>query len=496
MTRDEVEIVVVGGGAAGCVVARRLAERGRSVELLEAGPDPGTDAGPALLDGWRNPTGPEWTADWGLQSEPDAAGNAMNLRRGRLLGGTSWLTRFAVRGHPADFDAWAGRGNAGWRFEDVLPALRRLETDADFGDASWHGDAGPVTINRYRGYRRSAIHDAAVDAFADLGFPTVDDHNAPGAVGVGPMPMSTRDGRRVTTLQAYLQREGPPASLTIRADRQVDRVLIEGGRALGVRLVDGSLVRGDLVILCAGTYGSPPLLMRSGVGPGAHLAEMGIDIVVDLPGVGGNLADHPGTDLDVGFSGDATCEAPRHTIATWRSRTQPADAPPDLMFWLGEPSEGDGRFYLDPVLLKPESRGSVRLRSGDPRDPPRITLPGLRSARDIDRLMEGYELGLAIANQPAIRALAADPAPPTPSNRAELRERVVTGAYSLPHVVGTCRMGPSPDSGDVVDAAGRVHGVDGLRVIDASVIPHAPSGFPHLVTIMVAEHLADRVPVP
>jgi choline dehydrogenase len=493
---ETAEVAIVGGGAAGCVLARRLADRGWSVMLLEAGPDPRTDAGPALLDGWRNPTGPEWTADWGLQSEPDAAGSTVKLRRGRLLGGTSWLARFAVRGHPADFGAWAARGNTGWSFDDVLPSFRRLEADAEFGDAPWHGDAGPMAINRYRSFGRSAIHDAAVEAFADLGFPTVDDHNAPGAVGVGPMPMSTRDGRRVTTLQAYLQREPPPASLTIRADRPVDRVLIEGGRALGVRLVDGSVVRADLVILCAGTYGSPPLLMRSGVGPGAHLAEIGIDVVVDLPGVGGNLADHPGTDLDVGFSGDATCEAPRHTIATWRSRSQPADASPDLMFWVGEPSEGDGRFYLDPVLLKPESRGSVRLRSADPQDAPRITLPGLVSGRDIDRLMEGYERGLAIASHPAIRALAADPAPSPPSDLAELRERVVTGAYSLPHVVGTCRMGPSPEAGDVVDHAGQVHGVEGLRVIDASVIPDAPSGFPHLVTIMVAEHLADRVRVP
>ena len=217
---------------------------------------------------------------------------------------------------------------------------------------------------------------------------------------------------------------------------------------------------------------------------------MGIDVVVDLHGVGENLADHPGVDLDAGFSGDAACEALRHTIATLRSRSQPADGPPDLMFWVHEPSEDDGRLYLDPILLKPESRGAVRLRSADPVDPPRIFLPGLRAERDVDRLVEGYELGVAIANHPAIRALAQEPAPTTPSRAAKLRELVVTSAYSLPHVVGTCRMGPSPDAGDVVDAAGRVHGVDGLRVIDASVIPDAPSGFPHLVTIMVAEHLA------
>jgi len=360
------EVVVVGGGGAGCVVARQLAEGGQSVVLLEAGPDLGANVGPALLGGWRNPQGSEWTTDWGYESEPGADGKPAKLRRGKLLGGTSWLTRFAVRGHPADFDAWAARGNPGWSFDEVLPAFRRLEADADFGDQPWHGNAGPMAINRYATQGRSAVHDAAVEALGDLGFPTVEDHNAPGAVGAGPMPMSTHDGRRHTTLQAYLQREAPPATLKIRPDRQVDRVLMEGGRARGVRLVDGTEIVAESVILSAGSYGSPPLLMRSGIGPAAHLKEMGIEVVVDLPGLGKNLADHPGVDLDAGFNGDAACEALRHTIATFRSQSQPADEPPDLMFWVHEPSEVDGRLYLDPILLKPESRGSVRLRSADP----------------------------------------------------------------------------------------------------------------------------------
>jgi choline dehydrogenase len=493
VSRDPVDVVIVRGGAAGCVLAGRLAERGWSVLLLEAGPDLGSGVGPALLDGWRNPQGPDWPMDWGLESEPGVDGNRAKLRRGRLLGGTSWLTRFAVRGHPADFDAWAARGNPGWGFTEVLPTFRRLEADADFGDEPWHGNAGPMAINRYGARRRSAIHDAAVEAFRDLGFPTVEDQNAPGAVGAGPIPMSTRDGRRLTTLQAYLRREAQPASLGINANTHVDKVLVEGGRARGVRLVDGTEIAADSVILSAGTYGSPPILMRSGIGPAPHLREMGIDVVMDLPGVGENLADHPGVDLDAGFSGDAACEALRHTIATFRSRNQPEEGPPDLMFWVHEPSEDDGRLYLDPILLKPESRGSVRLRSADPLDSPRIILPGIRADHDIERLMEGYELGLEIVNHPAIRTLAEEPAPTSPSGPAELRERVVTNAYSLPHVVGTCRMGASPDAGDVVDAAGYVHGIDGLRVVDASVIPDAPSGFPHLVTIMVAEHLALRL---
>src|SRR5579859_4848963 len=156
MTPDTVEVLVVGGGAAGCVLARRLAERGRSVLLLEAGPDLGVSVSPALLDGWRNPQGSDWPTDWGYESEPGADGNPTKLRRGKLLGGTSWLTRFAVRGHPTDFDAWAARGNPGWTFSEVLPTFRRLEADADFGDKPWHGASGPIVVNRYRSQRRSA----------------------------------------------------------------------------------------------------------------------------------------------------------------------------------------------------------------------------------------------------------------------------------------------------------------------------------------------------
>lgn len=492
MTASAADVVVVGGGAAGCVVARRLAERGRDVLLLEAGPDLGDDPRPALRDGWRNPQGGDWDRDWGFESEASDGGSATPLRRGKLLGGTSWLTRFGVRGHPADFDAWAARGNSGWAFEDVLPVFRRIEADADFGDAPWHGADGPIAIDRYRTLQRSPIHDATAAALARLGFPIVDDHNMPGAVGVGPMPMSTRNGRRITTLDAYLGRIPRPVSLRIQPDSQVDRVLLHAGRVRGVRLTDGSEIGAELVILSAGVYGSPAILLRSGIGPAAHLREVGVAPTVGLPGVGKNLADHPGVDLDAGAGGDAASDAPLHTIATFRSTAQPADGPPDMMFWVQEPSENDGHLYLDPILLKPASRGTLRLRSADPLDPPRIDLPGLRTEADIDRLMEGYAVGLEVANDGAIRGWSTEPPPGAPKTRTELRERVLAGAYSLPHVVGTCRMGPSSGDGDVVDTDGRVHGIESLRVIDASVIPDAPSGFPHLVTIMAAEALAER----
>ena len=488
--RDGFDIVVVGAGAAGCVVARRLSESGdRTVLLLEAGPDLRAATPIDLRDGWRLPTVP----DWGLQSEPDATGVTGTLRRGKLLGGTSWLTRFAVRGAATDFDAWAANGNPGWSFEDVLPAFRRLEADAEYGSGQWHGDHGPIPITRYPEHEPSEIHAAALRAFAGLGHPAVEDHNDPRAVGVGRMPMSSRSGQRVTALDAYLLPEWSSPSLTIRPNSAVDRILLEAGRARGVRLLGGTEIRADAVILAAGTYGSPSILMRSGIGPGDHLRSVSLEVQVELPGVGANLADHPGVDLDSGWRGRGHDGPILHSIATFRSSTAPSGSGPDMMFWVSDPVGDEPRFYFDPVLLRPRSRGSVRLRSADPTEPPRIRLPGVGESADMDRLVEGYRAGLELANRPEITRLCREPAPADPGNLAALRRAVIENAYSIPHVVGTCAMGPSPETGAVVDALGRVHGVAGLAVVDASIMPEPPSGFPHIITIMIAEHLSERL---
>ncbi len=488
--RQEFDVAVVGGGAAGCVVAARLSESGsRSVVLLEAGPDLRADLPEQIRDGWHMTR----EFDWGYKSEPDELGVVQDLRRVKLLGGTSSITRFALRGSPADYDEWEALGNAGWGFEDMLPYFKRLETDLDFGDERWHGDSGPIPVNRYRDLELTDIHAAALQALEAVGFPLVNDHNRPGAVGAGRMPISSRDGVRVSAAGAYLPVGRTLPNLTIRPDSQVADVVFEQTRATGVRLLDGTIIDASWVVLCAGTYGSPPILMRSGIGPAEHLQSVGVAVRLDLPGVGENLADHPGADVECGYRGTGRTVPLLHSVATFHSRGASTNGPPDLMLWVSDPQPpGDpSEFSINIVLLKPRSRGSVRLRSADPADPPRIDLGNFREPSDLERLAEGYRRARDVASQPAIRSLCADPPPEIGDD--ELPGAIRRGAFSIPHVVGTCSMGPSPDDGAVVDGFGRVFGTERLFVVDASIMPTVPSGFTHIPTIMIADRLAERI---
>jgi choline dehydrogenase-like flavoprotein len=457
--------------------------------LLEAGPDLRANVSDELRDGWRIPREP----DWGYVAEPDARGVVEDLTRGKLLGGTSWMTRFALRGSTADYDEWAALGNPGWGFEDVLPYFTRLESDADFGDQPWHGDRGPLPIGRYLDVELTEVAAAGLEALKAVGFPAVEDHNRPGAVGAGRMPMSSRDGIRVTTADAYLPLGDTPPNLTIRPDAQVADVVFAHTRARGVRLLDGAVIEAGWVVLCAGAYGTPPILLRSGIGPAEHLRSVGIGVRLDLPGVGANLADHGGVDIDCGHRGPSRDAPILHLAATFHSAATSSDEAPDLMLWLSDPRGDPPIFELDVVLLRPRSRGAVRLRSADPTEPPLIELPNLRDPFDVERLVEGYRRGLEVARQPELRRLCA--APPSPDTRAadELPNMIRANGYTFPHVVGTCSMGPRADDGAVVDASGRVHGTERLSVVDASIVPNGPSGFTHIPTVMIAERLSEHI---
>jgi choline dehydrogenase len=494
--KAEYDVIVVGGGAAGCVVAARLSEDGtRRVLLLEAGPDYRTEIPVDVRDGWR----PTTSHDWGYIAEPDEAGVARALPRGKLLGGcSSTNATFALRGHPADYDAWARAGNHGWSFEEVLPFFVRLESDADFGGMPWHGDDGPLPIRRYGGHELTDVALAGLAALEKAGCGRVPDANAPGAVGVAATPMNTRDGERVSTAIAYLPAGRPWPNLTVRCGTEAAGLLVERGHVTGVRLANGGEIRAARVILCAGAYGTPALLMRSGIGPAGHLRQFGIPVVADLPGVGANLADHPAVSVDLGYDPPVRPAPVFQVAATLHSEDADGNGPPDLQCLVGGPfaNRSCGSFFLGVALLKPWSRGTVRLRSADPSAAPRIDLGYFREPADLDRLAAGLGRVRESATAAAIAELSGgvelapgrDVANGDPQG---LREWIRRNAWTYHHPVGTCAMGPAPDSGAVVDASGEVHGVSGLSVADASVMPDIPSANTHIPTVMIAERIAS-----
>jgi choline dehydrogenase len=307
--------------------------------------------------------------------------------------------------------------------------------------------------------------------------------------------MSSRNGTRVTTALGYLANAGTKPNLTIRSDAQVADIVFDGPSACGIRLIDGTEIGAGCVVLCAGTYGSPPILMRSGIGPAEHLRSVGIPIRIDLPGVGANLSDHPAIDFDCGYQGAARATPLLHTIATFHSGGRSTSESPDLMFWLSDPTPAGEpeQFTIGVVLLKPQSRGTVRLRSANPAEAPRIELPNLREPRDLERLVEGYRRAWEVASRHELRHVCNGPLPTRIHDDAELRRTIRQSVSSVPHVVGTCAMGPSSNPQAVVDTSGHVHGTDGLYVVDASIMPTVPSGFTHLSTIVIAEKLAETV---
>jgi len=467
------------------------------VLLLEAGPDYAGDGFPAeLLDGTRGPSIVAAT-DWGLTGRSGPDGRVLGLPRGRVTGGCSAVNAtFALRGAPADYDAWAAAGNVGWSFADLLPAFVRLERDLDFGAADYHGDAGPIPLRRYIGREQSVLAHAGSTALQALGLPAVADHNAPGAVGVGPVPVNTVERRRINTGHGYLDPVRDRPNLTVRGDAHVQRVVISGGVAVGVELVGGEIIDAGEVIVCAGAYHSPVLLLRSGIGAASDVRALGLDVVADLFGVGRNLHDHPAVSIDLPYVEPLADEPVFQLAGTTHSSS--ADArhdPPDLQFLIGGPyADGDHAIcFVAAAVLKPQSRGSVRVRSLDPAAQPEIVLGYFSNPADLDLLLEGVAIAEEAVAHPALQAVAGGGRlSPRPGNRDELRRHVTANAWTYHHPVGTCAMGPDPSAGAVVDVDGRVHGVGRLSVVDASILPEIPSANTNIPTIAAAEHVVAR----
>ncbi len=493
------DVVVVGGGSAGCVLATRLTEDAdRTVMLIEAGPDhPDVRTLPRdIVDG----SEPTVDHDWGYTADADLD-RGIPVPRARIMGGCSATNAcFALRGAPQDYDGWAALGNPGWSFADVLDDFRRLESDHDFHD-QWHGSDGLIPVRRHPPDEMNRAQAAFLDGAVASGHRYVEDHNRPGAVGAGPTPRNVLDGMRMSTAVTYLARARSRTNLTIQPDSVAARVECSGTRATGIRLLDGTLIEADRVVLAAGTYASPMILARSGIGPAAELQALDIAPVLDLPGVGANLVDHPLISIDL-----PTRPSPGpsrfQTHATFHSASTDLAGPPDLLLFTAGPfdvgpdqSASGAVFGLVAGLIAPRSRGWIRLTSSKPDDAPRIHLAHLTDPDDLERMLDAVTEARRLALSEPVAAITdgteLSPGPAVASdNREGLAAWVMTAVSTFHHPVGSCAMGPDPALGAVTDSRGSVHGIDGLTIADASIMPTIPAATTNLPAIMVAERIA------
>lgn len=498
------DLAVIGAGSAGAVVAARASENpDLRVLLLEAGPDYPLLA-ETPFDLWNGHDNSYEEHDWHNRYRPTEHARPQRFPRGRVTGGSSAVnTAIALRGMPEDYDAWAAAGLEEWSWERVLPAFCRLERDLDFGDAPWHGDAGPISIRRSREDELTVPQHAFLEASRALGYPECPDANDPASQGAGPHPMNKLGRTRISTAVGYLAPARVRPNLDIRALSSVQRLVIRNGRVdAAVVERSGALehVRARVFVLCAGAIETPCILMRSGVGPGAELDALGIEQAADVAGVGANLCDHPALAVLCAAKDPAICARDLPIIQTILRYTAPgSEHRNDLQIeqlTFAARTEQHATFAIAAVLEQCESRGRLRLSSSDPAARPHIE-PGLCSdERDVSRLAVCFKDTLAFAQTKPVadlieRVLFPDPARALDDAAiAELCRRLSASGY---HPCGTAKMGTQRDPTAVVDQYGCAHSLANLVVADASILPAVPRANTNLTCIMVGERVGEWI---